>query len=830
MPTLTVELARTYSLSLKDGKAARVTWQGMAGKNKLRRFFVHPKWEDYIARVSVSSAGAKGGVFFLEAYEVTPAAFLQATRALNVTMEASAAWRRLHRDNHLAGGTLGRQQALALGTQALPALVAPQVMQPGFTFTNVAYGKNATARNALLAALQNAAQLRKRYVVKGTNEPGRALFAEYVLNTIGKAKIPKSLVLEIDPSRPSTHADPSEGMIMLDLINTRRHPGADGARYDAAYANLHNGAQSVVDYLVVQKLLAGATIADQKSLNAQVAKFLCDQKIIVGIDSFAADANFAGESRQTLYELVTDLHDQGCLRNGLVTANYQANLNNLRILNNKRNEVDAVLTAALPVLGANQLDPQDYDKTSAEQFDQLVDDLQNQPATALTQALAQFLAAIGQDIATNERILSDVEMIRNTARVHFADALLGNGDRFAQLNPGNMFYVTRQTAQGSPKADNPVGCIDNDSFLPTYLPSQHKEGIKGGAVGYATRVLKPTAELWGWNAAKPPGMVMAPNMSVYDALDYDTWFPKFYREFVSSGGFDDLPVAVLGLYSANFFAPGDRAPYTNTQALPAWARVHRSLTEGVASALSNYLRTDIREFQAVYDALTSRYYPGPNFEFTAFEIRDRYLRQCQVDRQNWTVGTPALPPNNALLKELYEDIADWLITAKKVSPECGSPQVSPIADRALSTGVQLGHINAADRDEIRRVLLTMAVSDQERLLPNPFATGSIPILSDTPARTIFDENWSGLKSKYRNRMAVVVCTLLQRFSNEYNAEVGYITHDRRRVLQSKAFKAADALGQQVSGLRLAKDEGYTSAIRTQVLGNQLNLPNYVTAS
>ena len=825
MPTLTVNLAKTYSLSLKDSKATRVDWEGIDGKNKLRRFFVHPKWEDYIARVSVSSAGAKGGVFFLEAYEVTPAAFLQELQARNVPLDASAAWRRLHTDNHLAGGVVGYKKALTLGTQALPAVVEPQVMQPGFTLTDAFFGKTAAARNNVLTALRNAAHLQKRYVVKGTNEPGRVLFAEYVLNTIGKAKIPKSLVLEIDPSRPHTHADPSEGMIMLNLINTRRNPGVDAARYTATYANLHNGAQSVVDYLIVQKLLAGDMLADKKQLNGRVAQFMCDQKIIVDVYSFLADANFAGESFSTLEQLCTELGTRGCLTTGgLVDPNnYQTALNTVQTLSNKRVEVGAVLTAALPTLTNNNLRPQDYSKSLTEQFDQLVHDLQNQN-TPLAQALAQFLATLQPLIATNEQILSDVTMMKNTARVHFADALLGNGDRFGEFNTGNMFYVTRQAAPGTNKASNPVGCIDNDSFLPTYLLYRNNEGFKT-ATTYVSKVLNPSKELWGWNSPKPQGMVLAPNMSVFDVLDYDNWFDNFFQHFINRGGMDDIPVAVLELYSASFFARGDSGDFRNTKVLQGWAQVKSSLREGVVSALSTYLGTDYREFQIVYQALTERYYPGPNFEFTAFEIRDRYLRKCQVDQQNSTV----LPPSQALLKTLQGDIVFWLKQSKTVNPDCDTPQVSPIADGALVTGVQLGHILAADAANIRQLLPTMAVTDQERLLPNPFASGPISNFTGK-SRTDFDKKWAGLKSKYRNRMAVVICTLLQKFWNEYIAEVGYLTYDRDRILQSNAFKAAGALGQQVTNLRLAKDELNTLANRQQVLGTQLNLANYVTAS
>jgi len=446
MPTLTVNLAKTYALSLKQNKAEPVDWQTMPGKNKLRRFFVHNNWEDYIASVSVSSAGLKGGVFFLEAYVVEPADFGEQLRALNINMtepEAMAVWRALHANGYLAGGIMSQPTQPNAGwvavrpTEAVDAVVKPQVMQPGFALTGTAFGRNAAARNTLLSAIQTAAQLQKRYVVKGTNEPGRTLFAEYVLNTIGKAKIPKSLVLEVDPSRPHTNPNPSEGMIMLNLINTRRNPAVDAARYNAAYANLHSGAQPVVDYLVIQKLLAGRSIMDYKQLSGRVVEFLCSQRIIVDVFSFSSDQNFAGESSATLGFLIQELTNLGCLSHGLVDPNYPNLMNNLQTLNNKVNEIQAVLAAALPTLANNQLRRQDYDKDAAKQFDQLVHDLQNKN-TPLAQALTQLLAALQPIITINERILSDATRMKNTGRVHFADALLGNGDRFANFNTGNF--------------------------------------------------------------------------------------------------------------------------------------------------------------------------------------------------------------------------------------------------------------------------------------------------------------------------------------------------------------------------------------------------------
>ena len=84
-----------------------------------------------------------------------------------------------------------------------------------------------------------------------------------------------------------------------------------------------------------------------------------------------------------------------------------------------------------------------------------------------------------------------------------------------------------------------------------------------------------------------------------------------------------------------------------------------------------------------------------------------------------------------------------------------------------------------------------------------------------------------MEPKYARRMDVVICTLLRRFYNEYNAELGYLTHDKRRTLGSNAFKAAETLGQQVSDLKLATDELTTASRRTQVLGIDLDLVDHV---
>src|SRR4051794_34353392 len=78
-----------------------------------------------------------------------------------------------------------------------------------------------------------------------------------------------------------------------------------------------------------------------------------------------------------------------------------------------------------------------------------------------------------------------------------------------------------------------------------------------------------------------------------------------------------------------------------------------------------------------------------------------------------------------------------------------------------------------------------------------------------------------LKTKYRQRMDVVICKLLHKFWSDYITEIGYLTQDRKRVVRSHAFETAVSLGQQVSNLKLCKDVNNTLANRQQILGTQL---------
>lgn len=214
------------------------------------------------------------------------------------------------------------------------------------------------------------------------------------------------------------------------------------------------------------------------------------------------------------------------------------------------------------------------------------------------------------------------------------------------------------------------------------------------------------------------------------------------------------------------------------------------------------------------------YYPGPNFEFTAFAIRHWYLVKRMVDPQNWTIQLP----NTGQKRLILNEIIDWLIEGGMVNSECNAPQVMPFADAALTYGVQIQYISQAQAQNIRDLLLSMAQADQVHLLPKPFGLEDKHPLA---------AQWTKLSNQACPRTARVVCALLNQLWNNYITEIGYLTNDRRRVTQSYAFKQAVNLCGNVTKAKLYKNSNKQRELRKQVLsilglGGDLSLPKWAS--
>lgn len=778
-----INLAKFYELSFRGAKALinQISWDKVPGQNKLRKFFLRDNWQDDIVRISVSSSGAKGGVFFLEVDLLDKQSLDQ---VIGDVVKANEIWQQLVKDE-------------LISVEGIKTATGRSGVLPP---RRAAYTNNVTKIGNLLRQ----ANVRRQFVVKGTEEPGRTLFAEYVLNRVGKAKIPKSLVLTVDPADNT-----SEGMIMLRLLSdpNKRNPNSSAQVYANSYAFLDDGQgtpNSYISYLVIQKLIVGTSLPIVNDVNAEILDFLVEQKIKITEASFLTDANFQGISKQAITALVNELKQQGCISNGgIVDDQYQNRIGGLTQLNQKQNEITQLLQASRAILNANNL--QFTTNSTYNQFDELDVMMQNAADGPLKQAWQALRTRQARYMQTVETILGNPEQMFNVGCILFADLPIGNGDRFENMNSGNFFFVNKVTTRLG-KVNYPIGCIDNDAFLHTYLPTQllpqtNPPQTEGFATvdDYVNGLLQDgTPELWASNA--PPPAVLGPSAMVEQMMDVVRWFSRVFMGAILNA---EMPKCVVRHLSANYYEPTDNAMYAQSKQKPGWQVAKQHIQEGFCKTLLAYQGIPLYEFRQVYATLADQYGRGPNFDFIAFEVRDRYLREVQVNPTNWTV---VLPDFNTIKTIIVADF----------KPRIGGSELSKIIQVALDSVEGQTILKKANvtKEQITKLLLMLSIREQENLIPCPFGL----VLDNRKKHVHFGDlapelrakllaRWAELKPKYQIRINAVIVTILAKFYTDYERETRHIRLRYAYIQDTLAYPQALNDAEEFSAVKLYKVDG-----------------------
>lgn len=779
-----IKLSKFYELTFQGAKAliTQLTWDRVPGKNKLRKFFLRDNWQNDIVSISVSSSGAKGGVFFLEADVLNR----QALDTLGLTpAKHDQIWNQLIKDGLITAQGI-KTAAGRAGT--LPA-------------QTLAYVNNVTKIRNLLTTSNR----KRQFVVKGTEEPGRTLFAEYVLSRVGKAKIPKSLVLEVDPARPHDATNPSEGMVMLHLLGdpNKRNPNVDAQKYANSYAFLDDGQgtqNSCVSYLVVQKLIAGSMLPIKNDVNGDILDFLLEHNILIDEQSFATDTDFQATPAQDIVDLVNELKQKGCLSTGgVVDAQYQTKLNGLVKLNDKLAEITRIFKASRDVLDNHGLQ---FTQNSVDRiFDELDALMQQAGDSPLKQAFLALRARQKAAVQELEAILGTAETMINAGRVIFADLTIGNGDRFENMNSGNFFFIDKMSNKPG-KVNYPIGCIDNDAFMHAFMPKRNAPVVEGFATvdDYVSGLLQDgTPELWGLNSAPPANYNPGPSAAVKQMMNVDGWFDRmFFTVFVVG-----MPKCVVKHFSAKFYDPTDSYPYNRSKQLEGWQDAKQRVKQGFCLALLEYQGIPLYEFRQVYVTLAEQYGQGANFDFVAFEVRDRYMREVQVDKSNWTV---ILPDFNTIKGTIVVDLKKRLGGAglsRTIQNALASPQATAILSKYNITP-----------EQILKLLNMLSLRDQENLIPCPFG-----LILDKNKKSVhfgdlsdeykahLAEKWNALKPKYQARMNAVICAILATLVVDYEKEIRHARFAHFFILDSLAYQEALKHADLFSSVKLYKDGG-----------------------
>lgn len=580
-----------------------------------------------------------------------------------------------------------------------------------------------------------------QYVVKGSTNPARTIFAEYILEKVGLAKIPKTLALEIDASDLG-----SEGMVMLNLLRNQnlRRAGVDQARYADALQLLWDGANDrpKVGYLVVQKLFSGEQLTNKIHLQNMRDRWLLQEKLAFNVVSILSDPNLSPHFTQTQAgQLVTALRNRQFLKLysqsdslNILGANFDPNAALPADLptQGKGAEIKALLDEMYRIRQSLALQPAQSLTLAA--FKTHLETQNTPEAQQLLQSLAQFITNLTTP-AVNAlgNVLNNQTKVVNLGRVLVADSVLGNADRIEGANWDNLFVVNKTLRSGT-KVDFPIGVIDNDSLMQTFPHINFYD-----AADYFTRLLEGGTEL-----DTPAGQPAAPTSDFSNLFaDFNRWFRIWFVGQLIPSGMGDQPIV------AAYNDPN----YPNDADQGLWPQVKAWLLQGISEGLANIRDLNLLEVQKMHSSLARMYGVDANFDFQAFEIRHAYLKEVHVD-----IPAPPNPPvvtinHNPVKQELlarfnargYETVAEDLRDALAFGATTAAPPL----------------LTADEHRDILQLLAHLSTREQERLVPNVPKPGPKPLVTE-------------------ERKKACICKILRMFLYQYNSDL-YLDFSNRFV-------------------------------------------------
>lgn len=831
MTTHYVNAAYYYTLEFNGAQAyVRRTDFQIGAKDKLRRFFLGDNWQQEIDSVDVSSGGAKGGVFFLLADSLE----LESLRkAIGVKAQARAVWDQLVAEGFISPQGIKTARAKAASkTLALPVSFAPL--------------KLTVSQQQAILKLLGAPNPQRQFVVKGTEDPGRMLFAEYVISRIGKAKVPKSLVLAVDPTRPvGQSTDPAPSMVLLDLLRDpqKRHAGADPDRFDECLSYLVGDPgkpDSYTSFLVLQKQLRGVTWPTDEFVAEEIERFLVKHKLIVMEASIRAHPAFSGLARGDTFRLVEALDTTRCLIGSVVVPQYKQSLQDMAALRlgDGSKITGAHLRALDEILGASRQQLSKYgvdfagNATISGRWDNLDTALQNIPADdPLKKDFLRIRRRQGMYMQLVMNIAGDPQRMYSLGRALFADLPIGMGDRFEVMNHGNFFFSPARRRVAPGKLKKPMGCIDNDAVLFTYLPEQAepvKQGF-GGIGDYVTQLFKRTPELWPAKEELPTGYKLVSSARILN-LNVDEWFEY---DFAGSILGNRMPRSVQAHLDARFYAPSDDGnARANSLQLPAWKTAKLEVKRGFCEALKDFQASKLNEYRNVYDHLCNLYTngasTGPNFDFRAFATRYRYFKLATIDEATWTVRLPAEKSKEwKTFRGERIDILRQVFADQSLSGLIQAALDDSAANMVLQRAA--GGKDATPAVTVAALLRSISVNAQEKMLPGPFGPGATwDSLGANRVPASFGEmpykekeqtrrDWQALHAAAQRRINVAIAVILGEFLVDALAADPPIapTWPTEQITKHAAYKRAVALALEFSGAKLGVDGPEKGAQQTR---------------
>ena len=214
-----------------------------------------------------------------------------------------------------------------------------------------------------------------------------------------------------------------------------------------------------------------------------------------------------------------------------------------------------------------------------------------------------------------ENLLDNNELLKNIGKSLVADALIGNADRFENMNMDNVFII-----------GNRIGAIDSEAFLSNYGASRH-QGIEKELPGYVnvfgtkewvTGILQGEKALVGdadLDRHYQGNFVDSPPTARLSKLfsGFDDWFDGIFKDFLIRG-------------TTDWRAPARE----DALAIPdhKWANGKRKIKEGMDEAMNAvqtmFTGANLRQMKQQFRQYQTQHGGDINFDLRALKIRARY--------------------------------------------------------------------------------------------------------------------------------------------------------------------------------------------------------------
>ncbi|NEZ58072.1 hypothetical protein [Adonisia turfae] len=505
------------------------------------------------------------------------------------------------------------------------------------------------------------------YAIKVTDAPQQVKFAEHLLSTLGKAKIPKSIILSVKddsvvnsttnllmnfikergkkndiPPRVKYHLEAKEvkGVLpeTIEALEKKQESTVFVGKYNNKYyIRIFQKGSILVDRQEIEPSSFSSEII--QNLEAIISK----EKRIQGFDydkltqdimdtmELLANSGYEFQSKKRLsYEkflkefenesnfLVVmkliqgePLSDISADLNSWTKKYYPDSVSNVR-------EIDRIInTIKFGKNGSKSL----YCKNKEIKGDSY-------------KALMKIIGSI----YINKSILANQQFMQNLGRILAVDSLLGNQDRFEKMNLGNAFFLKRNYSDKS-KTKNPIAVIDNDSILPIFLGRDklHKNiSMKNDVIS--------TYIMWnislGYNLAKNTDQIARIKFLIekFDPGWFkNVFFTSFFIKVKPKDVWIDKYPIIKEIYLDDGSLIGKPKVYQKISSDfkdEFWSMVKKNIIVGFDDILNKIRKKDIFfdsfKITSEYNKLSDEYGFTDDFDLIALDVRRCYMAQAFV--------------------------------------------------------------------------------------------------------------------------------------------------------------------------------------------------------